>query len=328
MMDEHDQSLNTRDRDAVGGGHYGPGPDTPAGRRRSRERPPSSGRHRARIAALSVLIGFVVATAVVLIDGRRTFDPGAGPLPSQAPPAAAGAGDGATRRPVPARPVDAATLAALPKADTFTTVTAAPADAAAATTPSGRVLHPSTTVPVYAAPGGAPIAALPTTQLGSDTWVPVVGEQPGWAQVLLPVRPNGSTGWIADDDAIVEAHTAYRLILDRAGFTLRLLKDGTETGRWTVGVGKPDAVTPAGRTFLLASIQDTKPTFSPIVLPLGSHSDTHQTYGGGPGTVGIHGWPSANVFGKASSDGCVRVPADALRLISSEVPLGTPVLVS
>lgn len=64
-----------------------------------------------------------------------------------------------------------------------------------------------------------------------------------------------------------------------------------------------------------------------MILPLGLHSDTYTSYSGGPGTVGIHTWPSAEVYGTASSDGCIRVPPEALQLISTEVPLGSPVVI-
>ena len=60
-------------------------------------------------------------------------------------------------------------------------------------------------------------------------------------------------------------------------------------------------------------------------LPLGTHSETFNSYGGGPGTVALHGWPDPAVFGRADSDGCVRVPTDALHLLST-LPLGTLVV--
>jgi lipoprotein-anchoring transpeptidase ErfK/SrfK len=69
------------------------------------------------------------------------------------------------------------------------------------------------------------------------------------------------------------------------------------------------------------------PTYSPLILPLGLHSNTLDTFGGGPGTVGLHGWPDPAVFGHAVSHGCVRVPADALRVLS-RVPLGSPVMIT
>ncbi|WP_158889107.1 L,D-transpeptidase family protein [Amycolatopsis anabasis] len=228
---------------------------------------------------------------------------------------------------IPPQPVD--NLAALTESTTFTTVPAAPADIDRDRVPVGRVVHPRNLVPVYAQPGGPAIAALPPQQINSDTWLPVIAEEPGWVQVLLPSRPNGSTGWVSIQDSSVEtAHTPYRLVVDRSAFRMQLFRDGQQLGNWTIGVGKPGAETPPGRTFIMASIQDSRQTFSPVILPLGTHSASHETYGGGPGTTGIHGWPTTTVFGRPSSDGCIRVPADALRVLSTWVPIGTPVLIT
>ncbi|WIV52834.1 L,D-transpeptidase family protein [Amycolatopsis nalaikhensis] len=222
-------------------------------------------------------------------------------------------------------------LAELPEASTFGTVPAAPQDATPDEDPDGQLVHPIRPVPVFDQPGGAAIGALPTTQLGSDTWVPVIADEPGWVHVLLPSRPNGSTGWLSTQDiALDTASTTYRIVIDRAAFRLTLYRDHQQIGVWSVGVGTAAAPTPAGRTFVLASIADPKQTFSPVILPLGIHSTTFTTYGGGPGTTGIHGWPTSDVFGRPSSDGCIRVPADALATLTGAtdpVPIGTPVLI-
>ncbi|KAA9163971.1 L,D-transpeptidase [Amycolatopsis acidicola] len=229
---------------------------------------------------------------------------------------------------LPPRPVP--DLAGLPMATTFATLEGAPPDLARDQPLSGQVVHPRRTVAIYAGPGGDPLAALPTEQVGgSPTWLPVIAEEPGWVQVLLPSRPNGSTGWLStQDNSLIPTQSPFRIIVKRDAFQLSLYRDDSLVGTWVVGVGKAGAQTPAGRTFILAAITDAKQRFSPVILPLGTHSSSLETYGGGPGTTGIHGWPTDTVFGNPSSEGCVRVPADALRILSGEVPLGTPVLIS
>lgn len=227
------------------------------------------------------------------------------------------------------RRVSPRALARLPKATTFGTTRAAPRDPNPRARPSGLLLHPKRMQPVFARPGGRPVAAVPATQLGAKTWLPVIQQRPGWLRVLLPSRPNGATGWLHHHPARVQlAESKHLITVNRARFRLTLYRDGKPARSWTIGVGKPSAVTPAGRTFVLANVYDAGSKFSKIVLPLGSHSDTFTRYGGGPGTVGIHTWPTPDVYGTASSDGCIRVPLTALRLLSRTVPLGTPVLVS
>lgn len=217
----------------------------------------------------------------------------------------------------------------LPEATTFGNIAGAPPDPAPQASTGGTVLHVQHDLGVYNAPGGTVFARLPAMELSSPTWVPVIAQQGQWAHVLLPSRPNNSTGWVRiDDPAGVElAKTPYEVDVNIAARRLVLRKDGRQVDKWTVAVGKPSSPTPRGRTFIMASIKETVTNFSPIILPLGTHSQTFDTYGGGPGTVALHGWPDPSVFGHAASDGCVRVPADALRQLMS-LPLGTLVLLS
>ena len=181
---------------------------------------------------------------------------------------------------------------------------------------------------VYAAPGGQPVAVLPIRELSNPTWVPVVQSRPGWDRVLLPARPNRSTGWIfLDGSGLQTAYSAYRIEIDVAAYRMTVLDRGRRLGSWTVAVGRPATPTPTGRTFLLASVAPRHPTYSPLILPLGVHSHTLSRFGGGPGTVGLHGWPDPAVFGHAVSHGCVRVPPAALRILS-RIPLGSPVAIT
>jgi len=244
---------------------------------------------------------------------------------------AAGCGTaGPPHAPPPVRParVSAAQMARLPAATTDGTTPAAPPDPAPFTPETGIVLHPAATRVVYARPGGPPVAALPATQIGSPTWVPVVRSQPGWDLVLLPARPNRSAGWIyLGGGGLQTAYTPYQVQVSLAARRLTILDAGHSLGSWTVADGAAGTPTPTGRTFLLASLAPPQPAGSPLILPLGTHSDTLATYGGGPGTVALHGWPDPAVFGHAASHGCVRVPPAALRALS-RVPLGSPVMIT
>jgi lipoprotein-anchoring transpeptidase ErfK/SrfK len=228
---------------------------------------------------------------------------------------------------VPPAYVSSAQLARLADATTFRKSPAAPQDPDRFGSETGTVLHPTAKRVIYARPGGRPLAALPTTELGSPTWVPVVQSQPGWDRVLLPTRPNGSTGWIyLKGGKLRTAYSAYRIQISLAAYRLTVFDAGRRLGSWPVAVGTAGTPTPTGRTFLLASLAPAHPTYSPLILPLGIHSDSLSTYGGGPGTVGLHGWPDPAVFGHAVSHGCVRVPAAALRMLS-RVPLGSSVTI-
>ncbi|GAA4238377.1 hypothetical protein GCM10022254_54070 [Actinomadura meridiana] len=236
-------------------------------------------------------------------------------------------GGTASGGPVPVAGTAAAgTAGKVPEATTYGTVPGASKDVAPGDTTDGVVAHPERSVPVYDHPGGRTVATLPAEQLGGPTWVPVVESSGGWRRVLLPSRPNGSSGWISGS-GLRTAHTPYTVRIDLAHRRLTLLRSARTAGRWTVAVGGPKTPTPRGRTFLMAMLAPAKKTPSPIVLPLGTHSATLDTFGGGPGTVALHGWPDASVFGKAVTHGCVRVPKDALKALS-QVPLGSLVYIT
>jgi hypothetical protein len=242
-------------------------------------------------------------------------------------------GTGAPKSAAQSQPAQTVHLSAtqtsqLPLATTYGTTPAAPQDPAPFAAETGTVVHPTTTRVIYARPGGPAVAELPVTELGSPTWVPVVQSQPGWDRILLPTRPDRSTGWIyLGGGGLQSAYTPYQVDVDLAAYRVTILDAGRSLGSWTVAEGAPGTPTPTGRTFVLASLVPTQPTYSPLILPLGTHSDTLTTYGGGPGTVGLHGWPDASVFGHAVSHGCVRVPPAALRALS-QVPLGSPVIIT
>ncbi|PRX44785.1 L,D-transpeptidase-like protein [Prauserella shujinwangii] len=211
----------------------------------------------------------------------------------------------------------------LPEATTYAKLVNAPKDPAPQEATEGEVLHPKRELVVHDAVDGEPIAKLPVKQISSPTWVPVIARDGDWAQILLPTRPNGATGWINTAGDVVEsANNDYLVHVDLANYSLEILKGGERVGEWTIGIGKPEHPTPKGRAFIIASIKETVNDYSPIVLPLSSHSDSHETFGGGPGTVGIHTWPDNSFVGKANSDGCIRVTKDALDQLV-KLPLGT-----
>jgi lipoprotein-anchoring transpeptidase ErfK/SrfK len=237
-----------------------------------------------------------------------------------------GCGGGSEARSPQGRPASAA-AATLPQATTYASLRAIPRDPAPFANSDGTVVHPTATTPVSAHPGGPPVATLPVTQLGGPTWVPVVETRPGWQRVLLPSRPNGATGWIPAGGGLRQARSSHVVRVDLSARRLTILDSGRKAGTWSVAVGAARTPTPTGRTFMLASLAPAKATYSPLILPVGAHSATLDTFGGGPGTVAFHGWPTTSVFGRAITHGCVRVPADALKRLS-RVPLGTPVLIT
>jgi L,D-transpeptidase catalytic domain len=263
---------------------------------------------------VTVIVVLLLAAAAALIFGRD-----ATPQMPAVPHNSASQIPVDTSPPIPVPFVSAQQLAKLPATTTDATIAAAPRDTRRSDDTAGVVVHNRQPVAVFATAGGRPFARLPVTQLGADTWLPVIGQQSGWVQVLLPSRPNGSMGWLSTDQlSLARSNDEIRIHL--AANRLQLVRSGRITGSWTVSTGTHRTPTPTGRTFLLAVIRDPQQTFSPLIYALGTHSAALDTYAGGPGTVGIHTWPTAST--PRASHGCIRVPAGALRAIA-QVPLGS-----
>jgi lipoprotein-anchoring transpeptidase ErfK/SrfK len=285
------------------------------------QRPPVSFRLRDRPYLIACAIGGVLLVVLTIVVVAFVGSSPAAETHKAAPAAVPHPAIPGPKIPPAVLPADPA---ALPQSTTYTVVDGAPLDSGPPEPTDGTVIHPQREIMVYAAPGGAAIARLGPQQIG-ETWLPVIAQQPGWIEVLLPSRPNSSAGWITDI-ALDRAVTPYLIRVHLRSLNMELYKGGQRLGSWTVGTGKQSAPTPAGRTFLLGSFSDTAQRYSPVILPLGTHSPTLDSFGGGPGTVAIHTWPTANVFGTRSSDGCIRVPRDALHQLT-QVPLGTLVLI-
>ncbi|MBO1765410.1 L,D-transpeptidase [Allobranchiibius sp. GilTou38] len=287
----------------------------------------SGAAQRMGVRVAGVIAGFVVLALVVL--GVHALRGGSGPdAATSTPPSAGspsgsgGSSSGATSSAVvPVPPVSAAQLAALPRSTTFTTVHGLPSSSGA--TSDGNVVRIAHAQVGFDAPGGSPKVVIPATQLGLDTWLPIVDRRSGWYQVRLPSRPNGSLAWIPAA-GMRTAQTDWRVHISLAAGRMTVMKGTSQMGEWTVGHGKDATPTPVGQTFLLAGFVDPSEIFSPVIYALGAHSDSLDTFGGGPGTVAVHGWPTAaGRIGKISH-GCVRVPAAALSMFA-KLPTGTPV---
>ncbi|WP_265445172.1 L,D-transpeptidase [Flexivirga meconopsidis] len=263
---------------------------------------------------VGVLAGFLVVALAVFV-GVKFF----GGHGQTAASSASGTPSAAPAIPVPNVPADV--LAKLPRATTEGTVPKAPVDLQ--TQSNGRTINIARDMPGFARPGADPITVIPKSQFGAATWLPVLRTTSGWAQVRLPAKPNGGTAWVPEA-GLGMAQTTWSVKVALGAETITISKAGKKVGSWPIGQGMADTPTPVGQTFLLGSFVDPKQNFSPVIYALGTHSDTLDTYGGGPGTVAVHGWPTEKGRLGKVSHGCVRVPQATLDAFA-KLPTGTPI---
>ncbi|MGH8915554.1 MAG: L,D-transpeptidase, partial [Acidimicrobiia bacterium] len=154
----------------------------------------------------------------------------------------------------------------------------------------------------------------------------VEGPADGWGQVILPVRPNGSVGWVEVDEAMLSVVDG-KVVVDLSERRLSYYDGGDVVLTTTVAVGSAGNPTPVGSFFVTdnVTLADPDSPWGPHALGLSARSETITEYNGGDGIIGIHGTNRPDSIGEAASLGCVRVPNEVMTRLHELVPLGTPV---
>jgi hypothetical protein len=147
-----------------------------------------------------------------------------------------------------------------------------------------------------------------------------------WYEVLLPVRPNGTTGWVhAADVEIVGVPYGVRVYL--GSLRLELFREGRLERTFPIGIGTVETPTPPGRYFIeyLMRPDDQNTLYGHFVYGLSGFSDVVRDVPGG-GELGIHGTndPERSI-GRRVSQGCIRLRNEDIESLVPALPLGTPV---
>ncbi|MEX1007101.1 MAG: L,D-transpeptidase [Acidimicrobiia bacterium] len=148
----------------------------------------------------------------------------------------------------------------------------------------------------------------------------------GWVRVLLPIRPNGSTGWVRATDVSLTPNP-FRVTVELGAHRITVTNDQTVLYQGDIAIGTGDTPTPTGAYFVRVKIRAIDPTtvYGPYAWGLSSHSDVLETFNGGDGEIGIHGNNDASVLGRDVTHGCVRMDNDAITTLTNTITLGTPV---
>lgn len=148
----------------------------------------------------------------------------------------------------------------------------------------------------------------------------------GWLEVLLPVRPNGTTGWIDLDDVRL-SRNPYEIEVDLASFELTVRRDGEVAISAPVAIGQGGTPTPVGDFYLIELLQPPQANgpYGSYAYGLSGYSDVLDNFNGGQGVIGIHGTNQPELLGGPASHGCIRIHNDTIELMAEFLPLGTPV---
>src|SRR5439155_19110641 len=226
---------------------------------------------------------------------------------------------GSSPRPtLTAHPHAASTTKALP-----TTTTAAPPaqlstvaqaagprvdvyDSPTATTPTRTLANPQ--------PSGAPLVFLVRETHGD------------WLQVLLPVRPNGSSGWVKAAEVRLTQH-GFRILIELGAHRITVSEGATVIDQEPIGVGTRDTPTPGGLYYTKELLQPPDPSgpYGPYAYGLSGFSDVLPNFAGGEGVIGIHGTNDPSALGHDVSHGCIRMSNAGITKLAHVLPLGVPV---
>jgi lipoprotein-anchoring transpeptidase ErfK/SrfK len=203
------------------------------------------------------------------------------------------------------------------------------ATGAAATAPPRPSVVAQAKVPLVAV-YRTPTAKRPFLRLSSRHGGPLVllvtQRRRGWEKVYLPVRPNGSTGWVRHRQVTL-ALNPYRIRVSLGDRTITVWKGAKVIHRAPAGVGRSSVPTPVGTYFLteLMAQPNRYGAYGPYAFGLSAFSNVIYSFGGGPGQIGLHGTNSPSLLGTYVSHGCIRISNAGITKLARILPLGTPV---
>lgn len=147
-------------------------------------------------------------------------------------------------------------------------------------------------------------------------------------RVLLPVRPNGSFGWIDTDAIDIEWHN-YAIVVELSDFRFTLFDHGEPAFTTVVGVARDNAPTPDGIYYTTELLRPPTPdsAYGTYAYGLSGYSETFEEFAGGPGQLGIHGTNDPATLGTPVSSGCIRMSNDDISFLVESIglPVGVPV---
>jgi lipoprotein-anchoring transpeptidase ErfK/SrfK len=180
----------------------------------------------------------------------------------------------------------------------------------------------------YSRPGQRAAGNVPGSWYGRPSVLPVIATSPGWVEVRLAQRPDGSTTWLPDKD-VRFGRTPYLIVINLADMHLSLYRQGRLVLTTPAGVGTPEDPTPPGQYFVAFVEPPPSPAYGAFVMVTSDHSEAIKNWeGSGDAVIGIHGPLGEDALigttGARISHGCIRLHEQALVKLRG-VPPGTPI---
>ena len=146
-----------------------------------------------------------------------------------------------------------------------------------------------------------------------------------WYKISIPMRPNGTMGWIPADTASL-APTVGAIDVHRKARRIDLFWHGKRVWQGAVAIGAPGMETPLGHYYVAARfVPYQDPFLGVFAVETSGYSKLTEWPGGG--WFGIHGTSMPQLLGQAVSHGCIRVSNLTATKLRRYAPLGTPIVI-
>lgn len=185
-------------------------------------------------------------------------------------------------------------------------------------------------IPIYEQPGAAePFTTIPNpTSYGAPLTFLVKDrtDLDEWINVYLPIRPNGSSGYVRASDVTLSSHD-WRIEVRLSEFNLKVFKGDELFLDAPIAIAKENTPTPGGLYYITELLQPPDPNgpYGTYAYGLSGFSDVLTSFNGGPGQLGIHGTNQPELIGTQVSSGCIRLRNEDIDRLAPELPLGVPV---
>lgn len=188
-------------------------------------------------------------------------------------------------------------------------------------------------VRVFRKPGGRAFArfgslnlnGVPTVFAGLEA---VMGARcrAAWYRVQVPLKPNGSTGYVRARGVNLRL-VRSRVVIDLSARRLAVYARGRVAFATTAAIGAPATPTPLGRFYINQRFRDDPSgPYGWAAIGISAFSEVLTGWPQG-GPVAIHGTNRPSLLGMRVSNGCIRISNSAVQRLWRLAPTGTPVLI-
>lgn len=144
----------------------------------------------------------------------------------------------------------------------------------------------------------------------------------------LPVRPQGTTGWV-DPDLFTWGESDHFVEINVSTNTVRAWDGADLITEAQAVTGSNNRPTPLLEGYIDEKVPGPNGAYGPWVLTLATFSESVNTFGANNGLpkIAMHGTNKPWLIGDYASNGCIRLENDVIQYLAENVPVGTRVTV-